>query len=306
KNNIGVEAIDREHKELFSAVVRMKKILEQNDHEKNIRACVEMMKFFKYYTLNHLKSEEAYMRSIKYEDYDHHVDRHNELRALIPVLEETLEKSNYSFENVQHFLGVSIGWLTGHIMTEDKMLGKKRTDDLRDLDREEGIELLSNTICEMINIMFNINATLEGEHEEINRLLKDCVICELTYVADGGESIQVIIMLEERLVLGTIGSMVDIKFNKIDKIVLSATTELTKIIMQRVKTMFKKYGKTYTFANQRIMTFKEVKKHFKNNPSMYSLLFNTEIGNCLFCISHVNQNIRIRKCGLLYSANHIS
>lgn len=286
RNNVGVEIIDKAHKELFSVVMRMKRLIGLDDQEKTVYACSEMIKFFKTYTMKHFQEEEAYMKSIDYEDFDRHKARHDELRALLPKIEEILDASNYSSENVQHFLGICIGWLTGHIMTEDKLIGAKHSDDLRDLSRLEGMALLSSTISSVVNEMFGINPVFKGEHEKITKLLDDCVVCELTYSDEDDEELEIVLMLEEQLVLDTVGSMAGITFEQVDAIVLSATTELAKILMQRVKVMFKKYGKNYSFKSEKIASVKEMKKHFKKYQPMYSLLFNTEKGNFLFCIGH--------------------
>lgn len=121
--NIGVEVADRAHRQLFAIVGKIIELLDEEDRYKNEFACKEGLKFFKNYALQHFVQEEAYMLSIHYKDYDKHKAIHEKLKTqTLPELECDLIKTNYSFASIQRFLGVCIGWLTTHIMMEDRAI----------------------------------------------------------------------------------------------------------------------------------------------------------------------------------------
>lgn len=116
--NIGVESIDKAHQCLFSIVAKLLSL--NKDAAKQQHACQKGIKYFKNYTLKHFSEEEAYMQSINYSEYTIHKSLHDNMRnKTIPVLENELESQNYSVEFVQHFVGICVGWLNGHIMIED-------------------------------------------------------------------------------------------------------------------------------------------------------------------------------------------
>lgn len=282
--NVGVDFIDSAHQKLFSVIHQLKSIVDLDDSEKSTWACSETIKFFKAYTLKHFAEEEEYMRSINYEDYEHHKSLHDDLRInVLPVLEQELEETNYSFEKVQHFLGVCLGWLSGHIIIEDSRITKKISGELEECTEEDGIKMLSDVICKMVNEMFDLEATMADVHYSGNKLDKT-VNYELLYSASSDKKIRVTMILEENLVLKTVGKMPGIDFYEVDDVVLSAVMELAKVLMQRVKSMFKKHGSPYTFESDRLVTTRELKKMFKKNPPMYSLLFNTVYGSFVFCV----------------------
>ena len=119
--NIGVDVIDNAHQKLFSIVQRIMKLVNENNNQQ--LACAEGIKFFKNYTAQHFSEEEAYMRSINYPGYAMHKKLHDNLRdKTLPTLEQNLKDTDYSTESIERFLGICIGWLTGHIMIEDKAI----------------------------------------------------------------------------------------------------------------------------------------------------------------------------------------
>lgn len=72
--NIGVEAIDRDHQQLFKII---NKLFTLRQEGKNSQwACQESIKFFRTHALNHFATEEAYMKSIGYEGLEEHQRLH--------------------------------------------------------------------------------------------------------------------------------------------------------------------------------------------------------------------------------------
>jgi len=115
---LGVDIVDNAHRELFSIVQRLYKIVKEE--QKNEWASEQGIKYFKTYAMRHFEEEEEYMRSIGYEGYEEHRKLHAALRdELLPKLEKDLRGSEYSNEAVRQFLKACTLWLTKHIMGHD-------------------------------------------------------------------------------------------------------------------------------------------------------------------------------------------
>ena len=159
--NIGVDSIDTAHRRLFSIVGKLISLNE--DETKQQHACREGIKYFKSYTIKHFEDEEAYMRSINYPNLAIHKSLHDSLRdKTLPALEEEMAAQDYSRESVQHFLGICVGWLNGHIMVEDRAITGKNPhkwvhqpadDVLEDLERAiiQALESLSQADAKVIS-----------------------------------------------------------------------------------------------------------------------------------------------------------
>ncbi len=125
--NIGVDIIDREHKRLFKIINKLFQFTDEKN--KSQWACQEGIKFFKDHAVKHFTEEEEYMASVNYERLGVHMHIHREFRErTLPALEEELERTHYSADSVEHFLGVYAGWLVGHTLMEDRAItGKSRS-----------------------------------------------------------------------------------------------------------------------------------------------------------------------------------
>ena len=130
--NIGVEAIDREHQQLFRIINRLFAFREEQKDNQWI--CQEGIKYFKGHTIQHFADEEAYMKSIGDEGLKRHQGIHRGFREnTLPILEQELVATGYSEDAMEHFLGVCAGWLIGHTLTEDQAIREKgaSADDAR-------------------------------------------------------------------------------------------------------------------------------------------------------------------------------
>ena len=151
--NIGVESIDREHRQLFSII---NKLIVMEQEEKYIEwTCKEGIKFFKNHAQTHFGNEEAYMEEIGYEGLSRHKLLHQNFRKnILPTLEQELKSSNYSKQSLEHFLGVCAGWLIGHTLTEDVAIsGNKNSGRWKNLlsgDQQEDIKKVITQ--EMFNV----------------------------------------------------------------------------------------------------------------------------------------------------------
>lgn len=280
--NIGVSSIDKAHQRLFSIV---RKMVDFNDDEKDRQwVCTEGIKYFKNYALKHFADEEAYMKSINYDGYETHKRIHDDLRdKTLPALEEDMIESGYSPESVQHFLGICIGWLTGHIMLEDHAI-TGRVANKWIYEPTEETSVLEEMITKVMSEVFCLKLQVVSEHyagEDFGK--KICY--RMTYVDKESKRIQVFFILEERLVLHTVGQLLNVQFKKMDKVVADAAKLIAQQYMKRIAMYYKSTG-IYTLEKTNMLTEDQMVQDFRIEYPKYSLLFNTGKGYMAVCIKN--------------------
>ncbi|MBD5541329.1 MAG: hypothetical protein HDR00_09110 [Lachnospiraceae bacterium] len=278
--NIGVNSIDQAHQKLFSIV---RKMVELKDSEKDRQwVCTEGIKYFQNYAQKHFADEEGYMKFINYEGYEAHKRLHDGMRdKTLPALEKDMIESGYSAESVQHFLGICIGWLTGHIMLEDHAItGRVKNKWIHEPTEETAI--LEELIAKVMNEVFCMELDVVSEHyagEDFGK--KICY--RLTYRDAENKRIQVFFVLEERLVLHTVGQLMNVEFKKMDQVVDDAARTIAEHYMKRVAMYYNSAG-VYTHEKTNMLTEEQLTQDFGAEYPKYSLLFNTGEGYMAVCI----------------------
>lgn len=118
---IGVESIDQAHRRLFSIVQKITALYLEEKKGKFV--CVEGIKYFKAYALQHFTEEEVYMRRIGYPGYRAHKRIHDRMRyETLPEMERQIYDADFSPEMVERFIEVCIAWLIDHILIEDRAI----------------------------------------------------------------------------------------------------------------------------------------------------------------------------------------
>ena len=155
--NLGVDAIDKEHRRLFSIINRLFTL--RREEEKSGKACEEGIRYFYEHAIRHFTDEENYMELIGYKNLKMHKRIHKDFRdRTLPILEGELKRSNYSPEAVDHFLAVCAGWLIGHTTTEDLAIVGKDEGRWEDLLPAQELESMKNVIMGCVQQMFNLKA----------------------------------------------------------------------------------------------------------------------------------------------------
>ena len=279
--NIGVDSIDNSHRRLFSIV---RKLIHLSKDENNGKwACIEGIKYFKNYTIEHFTDEEAYMQSINYGGYEIHKRLHDDMRyKTLPALEKDLTESNYSQESIQHFLGICLGWLATHILIEDRAITGKISNrwkaDHVGADMDTLKKALTITLWEILRLQTEIvSEHYNGED------FGSSMIIRLIYSSTSEKKAQIFMVLEESLILRTVSAMLDIPLTKIDKFVMDAGKELSLQIMEQLSTYFR-HSSQYQLESSHFITAEQFRKIFCLEFFDYSLLFNTGCGYFAFCI----------------------
>ncbi|MCM1100691.1 MAG: hypothetical protein NC079_03450 [Clostridium sp.] len=278
---IGVDEVDSAHKRLFGIVG---KIIRLNEDEKNRKwVCQEGIKFFKSYAIKHFASEEMYMKYTNYDGYEMHKQLHDNLRDLtLPALEQEMEESDYSPESVQHFLGICIGWLNGHIMIEDRaIVGRVSNKWVHSLTADESSDL-QQAVSQSMQEVFGLKTKLVSAHyggEDIGK----SIFYRLNFLTKESEKLQIFLGYEERLVLQTLGEMLQKQLLKMDQTVMYAMMQISQVIADRVGTHFTA-ADLYKLEKNNMLTYSQMLMAFEREYPRFSLLFDTGRGYFVFCI----------------------
>ena len=279
--NIGIDSIDNAHRKLFSIVRKL--IYLSKDENNGQWACAEGIKYFKNYTIEHFTDEETYMQSIGYKDYKIHKYLHDDMRyKTLPALEKDLTESNYSQESIQHFLGICLGWLTTHILIEDRAITGKISNRWKTDNAGADTDTLKNTLTATIQETFGLKTEIISEHyngEDFGTSL----IIRFVYYSTAGKKVQIFMILEESLILKTISTMLNMPLAKVDKFVMNAGKELSLRTVKQLG-MHYRMSSQYQLESSHFITPEQFRKTFYLENFNYSLLFNTGYGYFAFCV----------------------
>lgn len=279
--NIGIDSIDNAHRKLFSIVRKLIYLSKKEKH--GPWACAEGIKFFKSYAIEHFANEEAYMQSIGYIGYETHKQLHDNMRyKTLPALEKDLLESNYSQESIQHFLGICLGWLTVHIMIEDRAITGKFINNWQHGKNGEDLTILENALIDTIREVFKLQAEIVSDHYSGENFGKS-IISRLIYSQQEGRQAQIFLVIEESLALQAVSSMLDIPLKKVDKLVINTIRELSQQIVARVG-IYLHPSSQYQLESNHTMTMEQFRKEFYTESFYYSFLLNTGNGYFAFCI----------------------
>ena len=270
--NIGVDIVDKAHQRLFSVVGKM--IALNEDEEKRQHACRETIKYFKSYTEKHFAEEEEYMRSILYDKYAVHKSLHDDLRyKTLPALEAELEEQDYSEEALHHFLGICLGWLTGHIMLTDRAITGLISDRWVHNSEAKELTVLEEAIARITKEMMGISPRLVSEHYGGENFGKGIYIRQI-YRSVAGERIQIFLIFEEQMILKIFGEVLGKKLPRVDRTVIYAVNQLAKMFVKRIRLQFENVG-TYRLEKENVLSYEQLLKEFDRGPLYYSLLYDT-------------------------------
>lgn len=279
--NIGIDSIDNAHRKLFSIV---RKLIHLSRDEKNGQwACAEGIKYFKNYTIEHFADEEAYMRSIGYKDYEIHKRLHDDMRyKTLTLLEKELTESNYSQESIHHFLGICVGWLTAHILIEDRAIAGKVLNRWKAENADADMDALENALIVTIQEIFRLQTEIVNEHYNGGDFGTSLII-RLNYHSALQKKIRIFMVMENSLVLRAVSATLGMPLAKMDKLVMNAGKELSLRIAEQLG-MHCQLSSKYQLESSHFITPEQFKKTFYLEGFDYSLLLNTGNGYFAFCV----------------------
>lgn len=278
--NIGVDIIDKEHKRLFKILNKLLSF--EEGEEKNEWVCQEGIKYFKDHAVKHFADEEEYMRSINYSEYDIHKRIHDDFRnKTIPELEKELIQSKYSAEAVNHFLGVSIGWLVGHTLMEDHAIVGKAVNKWVDLLPQEEHDVFRDLIIELVQNTFALEAR-EISESYGGEQFGNGVYYRLVHGNKSGERCESILVFEDRLLVNTVGKMIGEKTSKLSALTINATRYTARQFVKHIMSHFPAVD-SFELKSENLLTYEQFKKVFEREKPQVSLLFSTDEGYFAYC-----------------------
>lgn len=287
--NIGVEVVDLAHRKLFSIVQKMMELYIEKHENKFV--CIEGIKYFKAYALKHFAEEEAYMLEIGYPGYFAHKKLHDKMRwETLPMLEEALYASDFSVEEVQRFIGVCTGWLTGHIIIEDRAITGKTPSELAPINLNDELSVIHGVILYPLQEMFGCDIQFL-DHFSTKDTIVNAQYYELTYCSQKGQNLRFILVIGERLLLSATGLLFGIDFYARNEIVRFAMQEIIQNLMQRAAVRFGSDPTAYQLEEERFLTKEEYEQIFEENPPQYSLLFSVERDCFAICIDQISKTV---------------
>lgn len=278
--NIGVDVIDKEHRKLFSILNRLLTNKQQDERSKWIYQ--EGVKYFKEHARKHFAEEEVYMASISYAGFETHRRVHDNFRKkTLPALEKELNQADYSEEAVDHFLGVCAGWLIGHTLTEDRAITGRGISRWGKLMPEEEQSAMKETILYLLDDMFELKARVISECYGGEKFGKG-IYYRLVYGGKDDKKWEIILIFEEKLLLNTIGSMIDDHSEEVSVMVINASRYTARQFLERIREQFVNLDE-YEVKEENLLSYEQFQKKFEENHPQYSLLFDTGAGYFAFC-----------------------
>lgn len=280
---IGVDTIDKAHRNLFSIVGQLLSLSEDMDKQRH--ACIEGVRYFKSYAMKHFAEEEAYMQSINYPGYAMHKSLHDSLRdETLPTLEAELEAQNYSRESVLHFVGICVGWLNAHIMREDYAITGKSSSKWTHPASEDDTNSMSKAIIHTLETLCHARSQIVSQHYGGEDFSSGKTLCyRLNYLSKDKNYKQFYLIYEESLVLRTLSELLGQDIPQIDRTSVSAMKILSEQIVYAVRKYFMA-DKKYCLERNDLMTFEQFVQTFDKEYPPYSILFSAEgKGYIAFC-----------------------
>ena len=284
--DIGVDVIDKEHRKLFRI---LNKLFDFGQEEKKSQwVCREAVKYFKDHALQHFLDEEEYMQSVRYAEFDMHKRIHTNFRdTTLPALEKELEQTGYSEDAVDHFLGVCAGWLIGHTLIEDQaIISGKALKKWENLLPEEEQAVMEQTIASQLHSMFQLKPRMISNCYAGEKF-GDGIYYRLIYKTREKKKWEFFLIFEERLIVNTIGSVIDTKAKAVNVMLMNATRYVARQLVGNINEHFTSLEDSEVQEEQ-LLNYEQFQKVFEKHSPQFSLLFDTGKGYFAYCMATID------------------
>lgn len=280
KYKLGVDFIDKEHKILFSTMNKLLRLSE--DSEKSEWVCQEGVKFLKNHSIEHFEHEEQYMKSIGYSEYDVHKRLHDDFREkTLPALELEMEEKQYSTDSVRHFLGVCIGWVISHTLTEDMGIVGKCSSKWTEISQEGEQEAVGQVIIQIIQDLFHLESKIISE-QYMGQDFGKVLCCRFIYRGEDKKKWEVILIYEEKLLLQIMSGILNMEYPRIDEMAVNVSRYLSRQFLERMKESFPAL-EAFELEKESLLTYEQLLDSFERDYPSCSLLLDTGSGYFGFC-----------------------
>lgn len=280
--NIGVDIIDQEHQQLFEGINNLFLLTQKKSGwlgGKNSRkACRKGVELFKEHALKHFADEERYMASVDYSGLEQHSRLHKGFREnTLPALERELEQADYSPEAIDHFLGVCAGWLIGHTTMEDQAITGKQGSVWVDLLEDGALTSVKRAISHVMYQIFLVKPEMISDAYNGEKFGTGIYYRLVYETGQKGETQEILLAFEEKLLLRTIGEVVGNKSGKLSTALLHNARYTMQRFAGRIMKVLQK-GDSCTMKEENLLSYQQFEKVFEDRKRIASLLFDTGEG----------------------------
>lgn len=277
--NVGVDYIDRAHKRLFSILLKMVQLLEDDVYEKNKYACMESMKFLKNYTMTHFAEEEAYQLEVGYSGYEMHKKLHDNLRDVtLPMIEKQLEEKDYSQEVIRQAVGIFAGWLTGHIIIEDRAITGKAVSKWKSNYNENCFQALDRRCQEIMNTLFSMHLELYNSAYE-GRPVREAYYYEFNYA----NASKIVLIAQKKVILRMVNRILGSRQEEFNKSVQLAYIQMLQNIAKDILSIVLPDEES-ELKSQRSIDSTILRQRFRRGFPQYSIMWKTPFGFFALCV----------------------
>ncbi len=123
---LGMEEVDRQHKELFERLSSFIQTVRSDDMEweEKIPEVKKTLEFMQEYVVEHFDSEEEFQQEIEYPGYEEHHEIHERFKSEIADFADRFKEKGFEEELAQEFSGKLMAWLINHVTGDDQKISE--------------------------------------------------------------------------------------------------------------------------------------------------------------------------------------
>lgn len=166
--SIGVDAIDEQHRDLFSYAEKFLDAIEKGEDSGGYEAFIQIVEFLSKYIVYHFSEEEKYQESIGYAGLEEHRKLHRAFVAAVRSYERRLTSFQGDMHTLEELAGTLMVWLTYHVADADqKIVGRGKAEPAVSGSRMDVLSFRARCVLEK---MTGINMDSLPEKRRIGRM----------------------------------------------------------------------------------------------------------------------------------------
>ena len=142
---------------------------------------------------------------------------------------------------------------------------------------------MGEAIVHLIYDMFRLKAQIISMQYGGERF-GNGIYYRLKYETDEGGEWEIILIFEERLLINTVGKMVDAKTDKINSMIINATRYTARQFVEKLKRYFPS-ADLRKIKEESLLNYEQFQQVLEKKKLQFSLLFDTGAGYFAFCVS---------------------
>ena len=172
-----------------------------------------------------------------------------------------------------------LGWLTGHIMTEDQMIsGVPYKPNLYDYSTR--VSVAAQAVSQAMKDLFHLDTALVDDNY-YGQYLDMGFYCRLGYDMDDGGKVLILMGAEDKLIRRGVGLIYGMQTMRDTEMVHEVALQIFEQFLRHMGSLFRS-DTTYSLHREELLTSDEFRSDFATRYP-YSMLFETRLGRFLFC-----------------------